>query len=231
MDTGRPPPLAVSQEAHAGCLSFELSWKQHRLVVNCGLPAVNRETWRQVARATAAHSTVTFNERSSCRFLESGSLRRLLAGIPIVGGPPRRAAPRATSRTGVVSCAPRTTATPPISALIHTRRCGCRRTGRALDGEDSFRPAAGEALRRAGFAARFVTGYLYSPSAKVRGAGATHAWCEAFLPDLGWIDLDPTNGLAESPGGHRRGGDAHAGRGLTDPRRSDRRSRRIAAAR
>jgi uncharacterized heparinase superfamily protein len=42
VDIGRPPPMAVSQEAHAGCLSFELAWKQHRLVVNCGLPAVAR---------------------------------------------------------------------------------------------------------------------------------------------------------------------------------------------
>jgi len=57
-----------------------------------------------------------------------------------------------------------------------------------------------EALRRLGFAARFVTGYLYSPAhMDVRGAGATHAWCEVFLPDLGWIEFDPTNGLAESP--------------------------------
>jgi len=57
-----------------------------------------------------------------------------------------------------------------------------------------------EALRRLGFAARFVTGYLFSPAnLQMRGAGATHAWCEVFLPDLGWIELDPTNGLAESP--------------------------------
>lgn len=55
-----------------------------------------------------------------------------------------------------------------------------------------------EALRRQGYAARFVTGYLHSPGAGVRGAGATHAWCEVFLPDLGWIEFDPTNGLAES---------------------------------
>src|SRR6185312_9491635 len=87
MDCGRPPSPAVSQEAHAGCLSFELSWKAHRLVVNCGLPAVNKENWRQVARATAAHSTVTFNDKSSYRFLESSSLRGLLFGIPVVGGP------------------------------------------------------------------------------------------------------------------------------------------------
>jgi transglutaminase-like putative cysteine protease len=61
-----------------------------------------------------------------------------------------------------------------------------------------------EGLRRLGFAARFVTGYLYSPSLDpgeggLRGAGATHAWCEVFLPGLGWIEMDPTNNLAESP--------------------------------
>lgn len=61
-----------------------------------------------------------------------------------------------------------------------------------------------EALRRLGFAARFVTGYLYSRAldtggaSALRGAGATHAWCEVFLPGLGWIEFDPTNGLAES---------------------------------
>ncbi len=55
-----------------------------------------------------------------------------------------------------------------------------------------------EALRRAGYAARFVTGYLHSPNAAIRGAGATHAWVEVFLPDLGWTEFDPTNGLAES---------------------------------
>lgn len=57
-----------------------------------------------------------------------------------------------------------------------------------------------EALRRLGYAARFVTGYLYSPAhADLRGAGATHAWCEIFLPGLGWSEFDPTNGLVESP--------------------------------
>jgi YD repeat-containing protein len=55
-----------------------------------------------------------------------------------------------------------------------------------------------EALRRMGYAARFVTGYLYSPNSNIRGAGATHAWCEAFLPDLGWTEFDPTNALVES---------------------------------
>jgi transglutaminase-like putative cysteine protease len=56
-----------------------------------------------------------------------------------------------------------------------------------------------EALRRLGYAAVFATGYIHSPGGGVRGAGATHAWCEVFLPDLGWTEFDPTNGLAESP--------------------------------
>lgn len=55
-----------------------------------------------------------------------------------------------------------------------------------------------ETARRLGFAARFVTGYLYSPNGANQGAGATHAWCEVFLPRLGWLEFDPTNGLVES---------------------------------
>ncbi|MBI3436552.1 MAG: heparinase II/III family protein, partial [Proteobacteria bacterium] len=88
MDTGRPPPLALSAEAHAGCLAFELSVRHQRVVVNCGLPATSRENWRQLARATAAHSTVTFNDASSCRLGTSRVYRRLL-GVPIVAGPRR----------------------------------------------------------------------------------------------------------------------------------------------
>jgi len=55
-----------------------------------------------------------------------------------------------------------------------------------------------ESVRRMGFAARFATGYLYSPGQTIRGAGATHAWCEVFLPDIGWTEFDPTNALVES---------------------------------
>jgi transglutaminase-like putative cysteine protease len=50
-----------------------------------------------------------------------------------------------------------------------------------------------EGLRRLGYAALFATGYIHSPGAHIRGAGATHAWCEVFLPDLGWLEFDPTN--------------------------------------
>jgi uncharacterized heparinase superfamily protein len=157
MDTGRPPPLALSQEAHAGCLSFELSWTAHRLVVNCGLPAVNKENWRQVARATAAHSTVTFNDASSCRFLESVPLRRLLSGSPIVSGPHEIQVTREDTPDGTVLTASHDGYASEFGA-IHRRTLRLAPDGRALDGEDSFTPAAGAALsERVGdeFAIRF----------------------------------------------------------------------------
>ena len=142
MDSGRPPPLALSQEANAGCLSFELSWNLHRLVVNCGLPAVNKENWRQVARATAAHSTVTLNEASSCRFLEASALRRLLFGMPIVAGPRDIRITREDTAEGANLLASHDGYADDF-AVIHNRALRLAPDGRTLDGEDSFTPASG----------------------------------------------------------------------------------------
>jgi uncharacterized heparinase superfamily protein len=145
IDTGRAPPMSVSQEAHAGCLSFELSWKRQRLVVNCGLPAVNRETWRQVTRATAAHSTVTLNDMSSCRFFESGSLRGLLAGIPIFGGPRDVRAARDQTTNEILLRSSHDGYVRDF-AIIHHRTLKMSDDGARLDGEDAFAPAHGETL-------------------------------------------------------------------------------------
>jgi transglutaminase-like putative cysteine protease len=42
--------------------------------------------------------------------------------------------------------------------------------------------------------ARYVSGYLYDPSRReMRGAQASHAWCEVFVPGHDWYALDPTN--------------------------------------
>jgi len=42
--------------------------------------------------------------------------------------------------------------------------------------------------------ARYVSGYIYNgPKAELRGAQASHAWCEVWLPNRGWFGLDPTN--------------------------------------
>ncbi|MEP7271682.1 MAG: transglutaminase family protein [Acidobacteriota bacterium] len=52
-------------------------------------------------------------------------------------------------------------------------------------------------VRPLGIPARYVSGYLYQGE-KNRDrseVGASHAWIEAWLPQLGWIGFDPTNNL------------------------------------
>ena len=75
------------------------------------------------------------------------------------------------------------------TATLRTRSGACR----------DFALLMMEAVRSLGFAARFVSGYLYDEQASgdqpVVGGGATHAWCAVYLPGAGWVEYDPTNGL------------------------------------
>lgn len=69
-DVGEPPPLAASEGACAGCLSFEFSSGENEIVVNCGAPGDEHSEWHIVSRATAAHSTLTVNDASSSRLIK-----------------------------------------------------------------------------------------------------------------------------------------------------------------
>jgi transglutaminase-like putative cysteine protease len=73
---------------------------------------------------------------------------------------------------------------------LHLRRGTCR----------DFAVLMLEAARTLGLAARFVSGYLYSPKhdnpeSRKRGGGNTHAWVRIYMPSGGWVEFDPTNGL------------------------------------
>jgi len=59
-----------------------------------------------------------------------------------------------------------------------------------------------EAARALGFAARFVSGYVYSPTERDDnvGGGNTHAWVRVYLPGSGWVEFDPTNGIVGNRG-------------------------------
>ncbi len=158
MDTGRAPPIEMSLDAHAGCLSFEFSSPQQNLiVVNCGMPPTGRENWRQLARSTAAHSTVTFNDTSSARFVEAAIFRRVLGGSPMLGGPSavsvtREDAPEAialrAAHDGYVG----------RFGIVHERMLMLAADGMRIDGEDIFLDADGSTQVRTArdeFAIRF----------------------------------------------------------------------------
>src|SRR5262249_38125599 len=139
MDPGVPPPIEVSSDAHAGCLSLEISTKHQRIFVNCGLPSSGRENWRQVARATAAHSTVTFNDTSSCQLYESHPFRRLF-GTPISAGPRHVPVARETKPDDTIMLRTSHDGYVDRFGIIHHRILQIAADGNRIDGEDLFMP-------------------------------------------------------------------------------------------
>lgn len=72
----------------------------------------------------------------------------------------------------------------PPAETLRRERGACRDTAVLL----------AEILRDLGLAARVVSGYLAGEEGR-HAAGSLHAWTEVFLPDAGWVGLDPTNGI------------------------------------
>lgn len=48
-------------------------------------------------------------------------------------------------------------------------------------------------LRTLQIPSRYVSGYICPNKSGMRGEGATHAWVDVYLPNFGWIGIDPTN--------------------------------------
>jgi uncharacterized heparinase superfamily protein len=156
MDTGPPPTANVSHDAHAGCLSFELSSGISRIVTNCGMPTTGRDNWRPFARGTPAHSTLTYHDTSSCQFVELSAMKKLLHGAPVVSGPAVVENFREIVQNGTLL----TTSHDGYLAkfgVIHRRVLMVANNGSRLDGEDTLSPPQGGRLKGAGtdFALRF----------------------------------------------------------------------------
>jgi len=192
-DTGPPPPPEVSRNAQAGCLSFELSSGRQLIVVNAGVDSFGARDFRPLSRATAAHSTATINDASSCRFNLSPRLERI-TGTAMVDGPRRVECTRieqdrvqgfVASHDGYLT----------RFGLIHERQLILSADGNALDGCDRFftsggRPPAGRTsdfvalrfhLHPDTHLARDETGRLVVDS--VRG-GQWAFTCDGIEPDV-----------------------------------------------
>jgi transglutaminase-like putative cysteine protease len=72
----------------------------------------------------------------------------------------------------------------PLATVLAARRGVCQ----------DFSHLAISALRMFGLPARYVSGYIESGSVENTTANASHAWCAVWVPGVGWIDFDPTNG-------------------------------------
>ncbi len=72
-----------------------------------------------------------------------------------------------------------TNASSPIADLLEHRQGVCQDFAHLMIG----------ILRSFGIPARYVSGYIHRPNKESQ----SHAWCEVWLPDLGWVGVDPTN--------------------------------------
>ncbi len=154
VDVGQPPPPAVSNDAHAGCLAFELSSGAHRIVINCGTPGTGRDNWRPFSRSTPAHSTVTCAETSSCTFLERSGMKRFLQGSPVLSGPTHVESKRGETATGTMLIASHDGYLKRLG-WIHQRTLIAADDGARLDGEDMLSPASERRSTAIDYAVRF----------------------------------------------------------------------------
>jgi transglutaminase-like putative cysteine protease len=85
-----------------------------------------------------------------------------------------------------------TEVTTPLAQVLRERRGVCQ----------DFAHLAVAALRTLGLAARYVSGYLETQpppgQPRLQGADASHAWASAYVPEVGWVDFDPTNAVLPS---------------------------------
>ncbi|MFN0054180.1 MAG: transglutaminase N-terminal domain-containing protein [Planctomycetales bacterium] len=82
-----------------------------------------------------------------------------------------------------------TTVSTPTQQVFATRQGVCQ----------DFAHLGISCLRSLGLAARYVSGYLLTEpppgQTKLVGADASHAWFSVYIPEAGWIDVDPTNNV------------------------------------
>jgi transglutaminase-like putative cysteine protease len=85
-----------------------------------------------------------------------------------------------------------TQVTTPVETFFEKRRGVCQ----------DFAHLQIACLRSLGLPARYVSGYLRTTPppgrSRLEGADASHAWCSAWCPGIGWVDFDPTNDCVPS---------------------------------
>lgn len=147
-DTGLPPPVSASRDAHAGCLAFEMSSGRQRYIVNSGIDRYGPPEFRPLGRSTAAHSTVTINDTSSCRFSLNSGLSNVL-GTPIIAGPTKVARER-IEEMGAQGFVARHDGYARLFGIHHERRIVLSHNGSVIEGSDRFFRQDGKALRANG---------------------------------------------------------------------------------
>jgi len=194
---GNPIALFTIQEPHR---KLQITAK-HRIDVLPSEPIVLEETppWEAVRDRLATERTAEMLEACSFHFdshyiQRSPELAAYAAPSFTPGRPIGEAMMDLTTRIHreFKYDAKATTVSTPLHEVLTLRHGVCQ----------DFAHLAIGCVRSLGLAARYVSGYLRTRPAPGRerlvGVDASHAWLSVFVPNLGWIDFDPTNNLITS---------------------------------
>ena len=136
VDAARPPAVAVSHNAHASTLAFELTSGRRPLIVSCGSGVSFGAEWRRAGRATQSHSTLAIEGYSSARLgakrLIGAQQRELLVDAPAEVGVQQSAGPEGAELMAWHNGYVRT------HGLTHARSLSLSPDGRSLRGEDTL---------------------------------------------------------------------------------------------
>lgn len=126
-DCGRPA-FIDDTHAHAGMLSFEMSYGKERLIVNCGAYRGSDPEWRRVQKATAAHSTIAIDDHNSFVLKMSGH----------VGKRPKEVGSNREEEAGNILVEAHHDGYRSRYGIIHQRRIYLAATGEDVRGEDTL---------------------------------------------------------------------------------------------
>jgi uncharacterized heparinase superfamily protein len=135
------------------------------------MPWTGRDNWRAFARSTAAHSTLTYHDTSSCQFVELSAMKRLLQGAPIVGGPADVEVDREAVADGELLTASHDGYLQRFG-LLHRRVVMIARDGSRFEGEDTLSPAPGGRAR--GSETDYALRFHLHPAVKASRLGDAH---------------------------------------------------------
>lgn len=166
VDCGAPPPPLLAREAHAGPLAFEMSSGRNRFIVNCGAPQRASDSWRAIARTTAAHSTLTVAD-ASAGLLASEALARLVGPVLLAG--PKVVTVDRQEHDGDVAVIASHDAWAEPFGFVHERTLRLNRTGGRLDGRDRLIAVSEAAGRATPFSIRFHLHPSIRPTALAGG--------------------------------------------------------------
>jgi uncharacterized heparinase superfamily protein len=125
IDTGKPPSSHYDKCHHSAPLSFEFIYGKQRVFVNCGSNPVD-ETWQSALKSTAAHNTLTIDDRNASEVSENGHLIRKPKKINVIKDHNQEGALLEASHDGYLA----------LNGIIHRRRFFLSKQGHDLRGEE-----------------------------------------------------------------------------------------------